>query len=180
MRVCVPSALLCLSHGRRCVPSQRLPTSLVAISQHGRPCPCFLLLFRLPESDGRSKVHYLLWCDRNKGRIDTWIFKITPLTRKPLPRRHFSFLCIRIRMCVAVLYFHCSSAVLFIRRAASLSWQRLRGTSVETLTTYGTESGFFGRGSRRMQERSYAVIIPPAVFLLSWQTPTSQLRALSS
>lgn len=57
----------------------------------------------------------------------------------------------------------------------SLSWQRLRGTSAETLTTYGSELAFlfsgFG-GWRRTQERSYAVIVAPAVLLLLSLTDT--------
>lgn len=133
----------------------------------------------------RATVWYIICLsvtEKKRSRIEAWIFKITSLTRKSLWLMTIVDICHFLPCIFVYVYvciFHCSSAVLFIRRAVSLSWQCLRGTSVGILTMHGTELEFCGWGAQRMLVCSYAVIMRPVVLLLSWQTPTSQLRTHS-
>lgn len=179
--MCLPSALLCLSQGKKC--PQLTPPHAWRCHQSSEPVlPQLLPLFTvlLFVSEGNSVIHYLLeW--QTKRRTEVSIFKIAPTTTKSLCVMTTVDIC-HILLCefvyMCLCSFHCSSAVLFIRRAVSLSWQCLRGTSVGIVTMHGAE--LCGGGAQLMLVCSYAVIRRPVGLLSSWQTLTSQLRTHSS
>ena len=185
---CTCFSLFCcpaFESGKKCCasPDRHLVKSHAAIHQRR---PVLLLLPRCPPSSCCSIWGWLcdalfVWVWHKKVRIDWWIFKIRSVTRQSLWLMaivgvcHVSWcLCVFEFVCLCVL--HSCLAVLFIRRAASLSWQCLRGTSVGVLTKHDTKSEVFFFLLVRMLVCMCAVIARPVVLLLSWQTPTSQLR----